>query len=90
MRAKEENNNHNKGRYTLDIFARAIEIKRFCNKRDNFEPSIYIGQALNELQSKVLYVSLRAYLGWSLKPVALNYLLSQYRVQKCLVCISPN
>jgi len=52
-----------------------IAIKRYCDKKKYFwaVDSYWPREALNEPQIKVLYVSLRAYLGYSLKSVAQKY-----------------
>ncbi len=82
-----------KAQHTQDIFAH----NTYCDKYDNFEPWMSKGQGklLTKRQIKVhksRYILNRAYLNWSLKPVAHNYLfifLSHCCVQKYLMCIRP-
>jgi hypothetical protein len=81
------------GRYTLDIFAPNIAIKRYCDKKTFFIENIvflcvlkiffwdnfkYFEMSLQYFEEKKIFLS-----------KCLFIFLSQYCVQKCLVCISP-
>jgi len=78
-----------KALFTWDIFTHNIAIKRYCNK-DIFGPWISKGQG--KLFKKIGVCFFRAFLGWSLRHVARNYLFisTQYCVPKCLVWTRPN
>jgi len=81
-----------KGRYTLDIFVHNIAIKRYCGKR-HFSSKIFSPVCIENIfwdNSKYFEMSLQSFKEKNiLLSKCLLIFLSQYCVQKCLVCISP-